>query len=124
MSIKPIISIICGAALLASCSTSKSQLPYFSDLTADEGVLELQEYSTTIKPDDELFISITSPSSPEFTDAFNLPLTNPGSKQNLANKVTTTPLQQTYVVDSKGDITMPVIGKLHVAGMKIGRAHV
>lgn len=119
MSIKPIISIICGAALLASCSTSKSQLPYFSDLTADEGVLELQKYSTTIKPDDELFISITSPSSPEFTDAFNLPLTNTGSKQNLANKVTTTPLQQTYVVDSKGDITMPVIGKLHVAGMTV-----
>ena len=86
MSIKPIISIICGAALLASCSTSKSQLPYFSDLTADEGVLELQEYSTTIKPDDELFISITSPSSPEFTDAFNLPLQIRGRSKTLPTK--------------------------------------
>lgn len=119
MTIRPIIWAVCGAALLASCSTPKTQLPYFTDLVAEEGVLEEQEYTPTIKPDDELYISIISPNFPETTDIFNLPLINPGSKANLQSGMISSPIYQTYVVNSKGDITMPIIGTIHVAGMTV-----
>jgi len=119
MTIKTLYPVVCGALLLASCTTSKTQLPYFTDLQATEGVLENQPYSNKIKPDDELFITIYSPNFPEFTETYNLPVTNPGTKENIANKMVTTPSTQTYTVNSEGDITMPVIGKIHVAGMTV-----
>lgn len=102
-------------AVLASCSTKKTVLPYFTDIsTVAEGTLSEMSYNPEIKPDDELLITIQS-SVVAATAEYNLPLSNPATRGSLIE--TSTPRQQTYVVDSKGDITMPVIGKLHVAGM-------
>lgn len=108
---------VLGAAIMTSCSSSKTNLPYFTDIsTVAEGTLEKIDYISKIKPDDELLISITS-SQPVATAHYNLPLTNPATREEL--NVSTTPRQQTYIVNSAGDITLPTIGTLHVAGMSI-----
>lgn len=119
MTLKPIISVVCGAALLASCSTPKTQLPYFQDLVAAEGTFDTQIYNPTLKPDDELVINITSPNFPKATEIFNLQLINPATRSSMANGMVTSPIYQTYVVNSQGDITLPIIGTMHVAGMTV-----
>lgn len=115
MKLKTLAFVVLGAITLASCSSNKTVLPYFTDISQiKEGVIETGEYSTLIKPDDELLITISS-SYPSATARYNLPLTNPATREDMM--LATTPKQQTYVVDSKGDILMPTIGKLHVEGM-------
>ncbi|MDE6301635.1 MAG: polysaccharide biosynthesis/export family protein [Muribaculaceae bacterium] len=103
------------AVCLASCTSTKTALPYFTDISeVKTGVLEELDYNTVIAPDDELLITVLS-SYPEATAAYNLPLSNPATRSDLM--IATTPKQQTYVVNSEGDITMPVLGIIHVAGM-------
>ena len=113
-------SLLLAAVLtagLASCSTSKSALPYFADITAIEsGSFDAGEYSVTIKPDDELLITVTS-TAPEATALYNLPLANPATANEMFK--TTSPQQQTYIVNSQGDINFPVLGTIHVEGMTV-----
>lgn len=105
------------AGMFASCSSSKTVLPYFTDIsTVSEGSFAVADYAPDIKPDDELIITVSSV-SPEATAIYNLPLTNPATTTELFKA--STPQQQTYVVDSKGDINFPILGKIHVAGMTI-----
>lgn len=102
------------SVLLMSCATKHTVLPYFTDLNASEGVLETLSYTPEIKPDDELMITVNS-SVPEATAHYNVPLVNPAMQSEI--KVSSTPRQQTLLVDSKGDIVLPVLGTVHVAGM-------
>lgn len=99
---------------ITSCSSSKGKLTYFKDIDTFESFVPLGEYSVKIEPTDELFISVTS-SSPEATALYNLPVANYATKNNLG--ATLQPSQQTYIVDSKGDIIFPLLGTLHVAGL-------
>lgn len=103
--------------ILNSCSSPKTVLPYFTDIsTIKEGEFQMDDYQTRIKPDDELYISVTS-ANPEATAIYNLPASNPATKANLIKS--TTPAFQTYVVSSKGDINFPELGKIHVGGMTV-----
>lgn len=111
-----LLPIIAAAILLlSSCSSSKTVLPYFTDITTvPEGEFEAGNYSPEIKPDDELLITITS-SVPEATGHYNLPMSNPATRDNMLGY--SSPQQQTYIVSSNGDITMPILGDVHVAGL-------
>lgn len=113
---KGLAAMVIGATLICSCSTAKrSPLPYFEDIQQTaELTVDTDNYSPKIEPDDELFIMVTS-RIPGATAAYNLPMQNPGMRQELLKSVT--PQQQTYIVDSKGDILFPVLGKVHVAGL-------
>ena len=112
-----IFSIIFALSVLASCSTSKDKLTYFKDIEGKEsGEFPMGKYSFKIQPDDELYITVTS-LLPEATAPYNLPLTNPGYYYTLGSPATEGGRQQTYLVNSEGDINFPVIGKIHVAGM-------
>lgn len=115
MNLKSILMLAVSAVLLTSCSSSKTQLPYFTDISQiAQGELEMMDYMPTIKPDDELLITITS-SLPSATAHYNLPLTNPAKRGELG--LSSQPTQQTYIVSTNGDITLPTIGKMHVAGL-------
>lgn len=115
MNLKSVLFGALLAATVASCSSPKTVLPYFTDISeVKEGVLPMADYLPVIKPDDELLITVMS-SYPEAAVQYNLPLSNPASKDVLDMAVS--PRQQTYVVDTKGDINFPVLGAIHVAGL-------
>lgn len=101
--------------IVSSCSSSKTVLPYFTDISeVAEGEFPMRDYQVKIQPDDELLITIQS-SVPEATAHYNLPLSNPATRDAIVGY--SSPQQQTYVVNSKGDITMPTIGEIHVSGL-------
>lgn len=115
MNFKSIILATAAALALASCNSSKTVLPYFTDITSvAEGTMPKGDYMPVIQPDDELFITVTS-SEPMATAHFNLPMANPSVMDELG--ITTTPKQQTFVVSSDGYINFPVLGRIHVAGI-------
>lgn len=115
MKIKALAILAMAVLVFSSCSTKRSPLTYFENIDyVAEQPISTTNYNPAIQPDDELLISVNS-ISPSATAAYNLPLSNPAN-QALGLK-TTSPQMQTYLVDSEGYITMPIIGKLHVAGM-------
>lgn len=111
-----IFAAACIVALgAASCSTPKTSLPYFSDITEiKEGKLDSMPYMPTIRPDDELFINVSS-INPSASAVYNLPHTNPSTLRNFGQSIS--PREHTYIVSTEGDITFPMFGKIHVEGM-------
>ena len=114
-SLKLIAALFLLAVAFSSCRSSKNSLIYFSDIQGlESGVLNQIENTITIQPADELFITISS-GTPAVTAEYNVPLINPALSSQLLTP--TQPQQQTYIVDSKGDIVMPVLGRIHVQGL-------
>lgn len=104
--------------LACSCNNNKTVLPYFADIaTVQEGVLPVDDYRPVIKPDDELII-LVSAENLEAAAQFNLSAYTPPSEDGAANLGTQT-MVQTYRVDSKGDISFPGLGTIHVQGMTL-----
>ncbi len=115
MNIKSLAFSAIIAIALASCNTSKTVLPYFTDIsTIKEATLPSADFMPKIQPEDELAITVSS-SSPSATTAYNLPYVNPASRDEITKAVS--PRMQTYTVDTQGDIDFPVLGTLHVAGL-------
>ena len=114
--------ILLLGAVLASCSSTKdNNLAYFSNLP--EGITGNLPTgkgfeSVVVRPDDELSVTVSS-MVPEATAMFNAPLNNAAPQGD--NAVQSTPRLATYLVDKKGDITLPVIGRMHVAGMTLAQ---
>lgn len=109
------IAVVVTALAISSCSSNKTNLSYFYDLNnKDSGSTELIVTPLRIVPDDALLITVNS-FYPEATAGYNVPMVNPSQRGVLAGY--TTPQQQTYIVDSKGDINFPILGKIHVEGM-------
>lgn len=106
-----VIASICGV----SCSSSKESLTYFENIDSVLGTngLGSNEYAVKVVPDDELKIVITSQIQ-EATAPYNLPLANYATATALSSSAT--PAIQTYTVDKKGYIVMPILGKIEVAG--------
>ncbi|MCM1076571.1 MAG: polysaccharide biosynthesis/export family protein [Bacteroides sp.] len=117
MKTKSLLLGIFVIGFLSSCSSSKTVLPYFTDIsTIKEGIIPADNYLPEIKPDDELFISVSS-ANPEATAIYNIPTINPSTRELFGQSIQ--PRPQTYVVSSTGDIDFPELGKLHVAGMNV-----
>ncbi len=115
MKFKYLALAVVVAAGMSSCSSSKTVLPYFTDIVdIKEATLPHQDYVPVIQPDDELAIYVSS-ASPSATAAYNLPYVNPVSRDLVTSSVS--PRMQTYVVDSKGNIDFPVLGSIHVQGL-------
>lgn len=116
---KLIVTVLATILMLASCASKKNTLSYFDNIgDAPNGVLgDVQNYELRIKPDDELVIIVNS-EQPEATAQYNLPMANPALSESLTSS--STPTQQTYIVNQKGDINMAGVGRIHVAGMTTG----
>ena len=101
---------------LSSCKT-KHDLAYFTDIEDQtHGLLETQQYTTKIEPESELIIIVKSKEMAA-SAPFNLPYINPVTDGTTETQ--STPKQQTYMVDDKGNINFPVLGTIHVEGMTI-----
>lgn len=110
-----------GASVLSSCGTSK-EVVYFQDM--QPGTTEIRmtaPVEITIRPEDKISIIVNS-RDPQLTDLFNLPYvarqlgvsTRYGGSSTYGNNQGISG----YTVDAEGNIDFPVLGKIHVAGMK------
>ena len=106
------------AILAASCVTQK-QITYLQDVDGAKGdsikAHFVPQTETIIRSGDALTVFVSALDK-EAVAPYNLPVAvfaTPGSTQ-----VQTTPMLQYYMVDEAGDIELPVLGKVHVAGLK------
>lgn len=105
------------AFLLSSCSSSK-KFVYLQDMELGHGYPYDTKYEAVVHLNDRLDITVSS-KSPELAIPFNA---NGGSFQVGANgSVTESTVSQRrgYRVDVDGDIDFPILGKLHVEGLRV-----
>jgi polysaccharide export outer membrane protein len=97
--------------MFSSC-VSKKDIVYFQYDNIDQAAVS-NSYKTIIKPDDLLQITITALDI-EAVRPFNLAAVTYATSTNSAIGVAQ---QQTYLVDTKGEIEFPVLGKIKIGGL-------
>lgn len=103
--------------MAVSCVTQK-QMTYMRDASAaqaDTVNAHFQAKAETIIRSGDALTIFVSALDKEAVTPYNLPTVvyaAPGS-----NSVQTTPMLQYYIVDENGDVNMPVLGKIHIAGL-------
>jgi polysaccharide export outer membrane protein len=103
---------------LWGCENTK-QLAYFQDLTDTINAQSVQMYPykpLRLQVDDQVQITISS-TSPESSQFFNLQAAAISATASAASTGSNQAMINVYTVSSKGDITMPVFGDVHVLGM-------
>ena len=100
---------VCISLLMVSCRSN--DVSYFQDMTNEKNVLEGVEsnYEVEIANDDLLAISVSS-IDPNAIAVFNLPATT--FLQPGVDEISTTPVLQSYLVDSEGYMDYPVLGRI------------
>ena len=116
--IQKIMMVSFCAMLIASCTTQK-QMTYLANAQPDRA----DSINKSFRAQSELIIRngdaltiFVSALDQEAVVPYNVPMVvyaKPG-EQTLS----TTPALQYYIVDENGDIDFPVLGKVHVAGLK------
>ncbi|WP_293938706.1 polysaccharide biosynthesis/export family protein [Sphingobacterium sp. UBA5996] len=96
---------------LSSCGSRRNMVYLQSDSTLIDS--RYQQYIPKIQAQDILTIAVTA-ADPKAVAAFN-PVSNV-SPTNMTQQVDLA-LRPTYTVDNNGDITLPILGKIHVAGL-------
>lgn len=102
---------------LGSCRTPKN-VTYFQNLQNGEQIDLASARDIALLPGDRVSIVVVA-KDPQLAIMFNLPDVSP-----RINGMTTTNKNEvnTYVLDNYGDIQFPVIGTLHLAGMRRAEA--
>lgn len=126
-----VISAIALMFVFASCSSHK-ELAYISDAERDSAQQILTTYAHTIHPGDLLYIYVNSevmesvvPFNQEtHIEAMEMSRLNMAGGSNGEQQISDTYKNRTqrqvtgYLVDEKGFITFPVLGKINVAGLQ------
>ncbi|MGQ7945094.1 polysaccharide biosynthesis/export family protein [Flavobacterium sp. WC2509] len=102
------------AILLQSCGDAKDVV-YYQNYENNKVISSTNSYEIKIKPDDLLLI-VVSAEDPEIAMPFNLTTISVPNPNNL-NSIGGQESLQSYLVDQKGMIDFPVLGKLHVGDM-------
>lgn len=101
---------------LSSC-VSRKKIVYFQNDEIDQTKVS-NSYKTIFKPDDLLQITISAQDL-EAVKPFNLPVVT----YSLAtDRAIGNPIQQSYLVDNKGEIDFPVLGKIKIGGLSRSEA--
>lgn len=114
MKIKPTFYFLLLLSVACSCSSYR-KIPYFHDLDKENPTSEqINNFSPlTIQPEDILGIHVSS-LNPEASAIFNYNL-NRVNGNNFENSVTNPVVG--YLVDQQGEIQLPLIGGMKVAGL-------
>ena len=106
-----------AAGMMSSC-TSYKNVPYMQDIeTVNNYGKVIPLYDAKIMPKDLLSITINT-TDPQAAAPFNLTVQTP-INAGLTNITTTTqPSLQQYLVNNKGEIDFPVIGRLKVGDLQ------
>ena len=113
---KSLLALLAATLLLAACGTPK-EITYFQDLASGESAAMLPESQIRLRPEDKISIVVNT-SNPEITALFNLPYTT--TRIGTATETTESYSQgiSGYTLDTNGDIDFPVLGTLHLGGMR------
>jgi len=114
------LMLIFATVLVAfsSCKTAEKVL-YFQDVNNAESIPAEAVQALTFIPGDKLSVIVSSARSPELAQQFNLPIVS--TQAGMASKASSNQVAL-YIVDDKGDIDVPVIGKVHVLGLTRSQA--
>ena len=116
MKIKRLLLLLALPLLVASC-TSYKNVPYLQN---PEAVNDFEEtlplYDAKIMPKDLLSITVNT-TDPKAATPFNLTVQTPINAALTNISTTTQPTMQQYLVNNKGEIDFPVIGRLEVGGL-------
>ncbi len=113
--------------LLASCGSKRTS--YFQDLNEDvqRMIVDLDAAAigkeTLIRPKDELMIVISSV-DPDAAAPFNLYFRESRLSTNVSQGMTASDDRKfvTYVVDNSGNVNLPTLGKIKLAGLTVDDA--
>ncbi len=110
-------SLLAGVALLlmASCAAPRN-IAYMQDVRSNER-REVATIPVTAQPGDKISIVVNS-KNPELADMFNLPIMTHRVGQPMNSGYNYNQQVSSYTVDSNGNIDFPILGELHVEGLK------
>ena len=103
-----------GAALVSSCR-STTEIAYIHDAARDSAMAISSQFTKGIQANDLLYIYVESE-----TPAATVPFNQETSKIAVSDGIVMNPGSNAvsgYLVNNEGDITFPVLGKVHVVGM-------
>ena len=112
-----LILLLAFAAIMASCSSGKSQLTYFKDLEQVSTTQMPKSVPLKLGAGDELYILVQA-DEPKAAAPYNMISSAVGERENILQS-NITPKAQTYLVNTRGDIDFPQLGWIHVAGMTV-----
>lgn len=99
--------IVVFVLLLSSCASRKNMI-YYQDVDNQDAQKGLNSYEIKIQPDDVLSLSIYADDA-EAVKSFNL---------NMSSEVTSgATAGSSYLVDAKGYIDLPTVGKMKISGL-------
>lgn len=112
------ILLLAAIAFLSSCS--KKEYLYMADMVDDTGYVIANRHQTSIQPDDRLRITVSC-KNPELAAPFNVSsaAVRVGTNGTVSAAGSS---DNTYRVDSYGDINFPVLGTLHLQGLSLNQA--
>ena len=103
------VAVCMGLLILVSSCITPRRVNYLQDLTQGSQIQIENKFEAAIAPYDELNIIVTTSSSKkELASPFNL-------GNSTGNNAFTNNAR--YLVDVNGDIQMPILGNIHVAGL-------
>lgn len=108
---KSLLAMLLGALLICSCETPN--VAYFGDLDHGKTVQATNPLEISLKSGDKIIIVVSSRDS-QLSNLFNLN----GGYGNSGSGTTGGYGRLPYTIDSQGNIDFPILGKLHIAGLR------
>jgi polysaccharide export outer membrane protein len=103
-------------ALISSSCGTYNKLVYFQDGEIIGGQLNVESFTPTFQPDDLLSILITC-ENPEDAEPFNLPVHLTSLSKSNNGYYNGIPSSGGYLIDSLGNLSIPVVGVVHLGGL-------
>lgn len=115
-----LLATLFAALLLTSCKSRKDFI-YLQDMRMGTQYPIETRYEAVIHSDDRLSITVSC-KNPELAIPFNIydGTFKVGADGNVTADATTKVNEKGYRVDVDGNIDFPILGKLHVEGLKVG----
>lgn len=111
-----LVAALAALLLLDSCSSSR-KIVYFQDVGSGVRREGIAEVPVTVQPEDKISIVVNS-KNPELAEMFNLPVMTHRIGQPMNSSYNYNQQVSSYTVDSNGNIDFPVLGEMHVAGLR------
>ena len=113
--IKLLATILTGGLLLSSCATKERMVYFQNDNQQDTIISSHSGYTPVLKKDDFISVIVTA-DDPETAIPFNFPAQE---SRNLSSNGYTqgNPVKTGYLIDEEGNVSLPVLGRIHLAGM-------